>query len=36
MSEFDEAQGLEQLLQGLLEVQIQMVHSLQPETENEL
>lgn len=31
MSVFDEAQDLEQLLQGLLEVQIQMVHSLQPE-----
>jgi len=31
MSVFDEAQDLEQLLQGLLEVQIQMVRSLQPE-----
>ena len=30
MSEFDEAQDLEQLLQGQTEVQIQMVHALQP------
>lgn len=32
MSEFDEAQDLEQLLQGLIEARIQRVHSLQPES----